>query len=127
MSRVYWGSGYTLPGGDGGGGGGCTVGTDPGTGNPIVAAADTYIPITTGVGAETNTLPDPAAACISLVISMSIDGGGDRVITAASDITLDGRDTITFDTQGSFIKLESILANDLPVWRVIAAEGVTLS
>ena len=102
---------------------------DPGDG-----AAITYtrwgqiISIVSGASGETNTLADPPAAGENLTLTMDTDGGGNRVITAATAINQAGNTIMTFGAVLDTVVLSSITDGAGGYrWHVISNDGVALS
>ena len=86
------------------------------------------ISLKTGASGETNTLADPSRAGVWLSITLYSDGGGDRVITAASAVNQTGNNTLTFGDDGDTIFLQSVRYSSTAFrWRVVANDGVSLS
>lgn len=86
------------------------------------------ISLKTGASGETNTLADPSRAGIWLDLTLYSDGGGDRVITAASAVNQTGNNTLTFGDVGDTIFLKSVRYSATEFrWRVVNADGVALS
>lgn len=100
---------------------------DPGDAAAIPVTKSAVIAITTGAGGETNTLADPGLLGIELTISHDVDGGGARVITAATAINEAGNTIITLDDPGETVVLKSVQVAGGNVWRVVVADGATLS
>ena len=99
---------------------------DPGTGTAITASRGvTLIAIETGSSGETNTLPDPDYEGLVLALHMTVDGGGDRVITADTALNQAGNNTITFDTVEDYIELRSVKTATAGVykWKVLVTDG----
>lgn len=93
----------------------------PVTGNGIVA-------LTIADAAETNTLAVPTFSGQEITIFCDTRAGsGTRVVTVASAINATGNNTITFNAQSEFIVLRGIKQGATFAWRVVAADGATLS
>jgi len=99
--------------------------TDPGNAGAIPVIRSGSAAITTA-GAETRTLAIPAAAGITLVISLDVDGG-DCVITAAAAVNQAGNNTITMNDAGDTIVLTAVQVGGSLVWRVVSNDGCSLS
>lgn len=100
---------------------------DVGTGVAIpVTRMHTEMSITTAAG-ETNTLADPLRAGQTMLLSLDVRVGGDRAITAASDIDSAGNNVITTSAAGDAIFLKAILVAGAPEWRLVNNDGHTLS
>jgi len=77
--------------------------------------------------AESRALADPAFVGQQLTLSMKTDGG-DATVTADSAINSSGDTICTFAAIGELLKLESVEDGDDNLeWRVIVADGCTLS
>lgn len=103
---------------------------DPGTGVAIPVTSSADIQIVTGGAGETNTLADPPAALLGgfLHLRMLTDGGGDRVITAASPVNATGNTILTFAEAGDDILLQAGRdAAGAYRWVVAQNDGVALS
>ena len=103
---------------------------DPGSGKPIPYQFwGQQVKLVTGAGAETNTLADPSKAGQRLDFIMRTDGGGDRVITAASAINQAGNTILTFADVEDFIALTSVrkVGGVGFRWQVLSNDGVALS
>lgn len=104
---------------------------DPGDGNAIpITGGKVYFDV--GAGVETNTLADPTADGIFLLMSMRTDGGGSRAVTAAHVIDGSSNTVMTFDSGGETIILRSTQCGDgsggyLYRWLVWLNFGTTLS
>ncbi len=100
---------------------------DPGSGNPInVDRWNMVVPIVTGAGAETNTLPVPIKAGLRVRLTLKTAGGGTRTVTAASAINIAGNTTMAFTEARDNILLESIPLGSAYAWEVIQNNAVTL-
>jgi len=103
---------------------------DPGTGEAITIQRSGIIEITTGASGETNSLADPVKEGILVGFLLITDGGGDRVITAASAINQSGNTVITLNDAGDFIMLISVkygATKGAYRWKVLSTDGPTLS
>ena len=103
---------------------------DPGTGEAITIQRSGIIEITTGASGETNSLADPAKEGIMFGFVLLTDGGGDRVITAASAINQSSNTVITLGDAGDFIMLISVkygATKGAYRWKVLANDGAALS
>jgi hypothetical protein len=99
---------------------------DPGTGKALPSSRAGYIPIVTGSSGETNTLADPPRPGLLLILHLRTDGGGDRVITAATAIVGNINTTsLTLNDAGDTIVLLSVHdgATDYR-WMLLASPGV---
>ena len=102
----------------------------------IVAAHEAAIPVT-GNGdlaltiddaAETNSLAVPTFAGQEISISAdTVAGTGSRTVTVASPVNATGNNTILFDAAGEFVLLRGIKLGATFAWRVVVADGATLS
>lgn len=102
--------------------------SDPGTGTPIVSAFfDAVVPIVTGASGQTNTLPNPEHGGNLLTLWLKTDGGGDRVITAATAINATGNNTITMNDANDSITLMSVPSGSGYRWQEVANKGASLS
>lgn len=105
---------------------------DPGSGKAIPSAFGMLV-LTIGSGSETNTLPDPPRAGLSLTISVATQGGGTRAITAATAINQTGNTVMTFNDARDVIQLTAIYggitSGGTPKvhWEVDFNDGVALS
>jgi hypothetical protein len=100
---------------------------DPGNAGAIPVLRSGNCAITTGAAGETRTLAAPATPGLTLVLTHSVDGGGNAVITAASGINQTGNNTITLGDAGDLLVLISAVVAGVPVWRVAANDGAVLS
>ncbi len=100
---------------------------DPGDAAAIPVTRSATIAITTGAGAETNTLAIPTFLGQELVLTMDVDGGGNRAITAASAINVAGNTIMTFGEARDTIVLKAIQLAGVRAWEVIANNGVALT
>lgn len=102
---------------------------DPGDGAEIAVAQWAHIAMTTGASGETNTLADPVKSGQRLALTLLVDGGGDRVITADSAINQTGNTIMTFGAAADSCILESFMvaASGTYKWRVVYNDGVALS
>lgn len=100
---------------------------DPGDGEAIPVTASGTVMIVTGGSGETGTLADPTFVGQRLTLTMLTDGGGDRVITAASPVNQTGNNTLTFGAVRDTIVLQAIEAAASLEWQVVANDGVALS
>ena len=76
--------GYLLLSGDAAGTKALRDVEDPGTGEAIPVTVSAHIAMTTGGSGETGTLAAPAVAGQRLTLVLDVDGGGNRVVTAAA-------------------------------------------
>lgn len=101
---------------------------DPGNGAALPTSKTGLIPLVTGGSGETRTLADPVRSGLLLILAMKTDGGGDCVVTAASDVTQSsGENVMTFGDAGDMVELRSIPVGSGYKWRVVKADGVALS
>lgn len=101
---------------------------DPGDAAAIPVTYDhAKIALTTGGSGETNTLADPKRIGQELTIWVDTDGGGNRVITAASAVNQAGNTVMTFADAGDTVRLLAISLAGVPKWRIVDNEGVALS
>lgn len=100
---------------------------DPGDAAPIPVTRSAIIPITTGAGGETNTLAIPSFLGQRLIITHDVDGGGNRVITAASAINVAGNTIMTFADARDTVELVGIQLAGVLAWEVAWNNGVALS
>lgn len=102
---------------------------DPGDGADITVSSWSFIAMTTGASGETNTLANPTKAGQRLSLTLLSHGGGDRVITADTDINQASNDVMTFGAAGDSCTLESFMVGSAGSyrWRVIYNDGVALS
>lgn len=101
---------------------------DPGTGKAIPVTSSGYVEIAIGDAAQTNTLAVPAVIGQELTIYVvSVAGTGSRTITVASAINQTGNNTILLDAAGETVVLRAIKIGAALAWRVIVADGATLS
>ena len=100
---------------------------DPGDGNPIPVTDSGYIMLSIS-GSETNSLPNPPRAGMSLELFVSYVSEAQRLITSNSPINKAGNDEMTFDATREYIKLTSIEITEATfVWQVVSNDGVDLS
>jgi len=101
---------------------------DPGDAAAIPVTQSADIGMTTGAAGETGTLADPTVVGMTLSLHLDTDGGGDRVITAASALDKAGDTIMTFAAAGDSVQLLSVRDGAASyAWRVQANDGVTLS
>lgn len=100
---------------------------DPGDAAAIPVTRSASIAFTTGGSGETGTLAIPAYVGQLLSLTLDVDGGGDRVVTAASAINQTGNTIMTFADAGDHITLIGVQVAGAPVWRILANDGVALS
>lgn len=102
---------------------------DPGTGNPIPVTTSGSYNISTGAGAETNTLAIPGWPGQLMSLVMDVHGGGDRVVTVASGIDAGGNTTITMGNVGDYIIMMGtrVAAAGTLAWRVLVNDGCLLA
>lgn len=96
---------------------------DVGDAVAIPVTSSLYMPITTGGVGETNTLAIPTFAGQRMVLSFDVDGGGDRVITAASAINVAGNTIMTFATARQNVELVAIQLAGVLAWEVVGNNG----
>lgn len=101
--------------------------TDPGSGAAIPVTASGQISLTTGTGAETNTMAIPAFIGEQIGIILGTAGGGTRTITVASAINQAGNTKMAFTQANDAIILTSFSSAGTLLWRVTYNDGVTLS
>lgn len=97
--------------------------TDPGTGAAIPVTGSGTVAITTGGSSETNTVAIPTFLGQRLVLTLDVDGGGDRVITFASAINVAGNTIATFGTARQTLVVEAIQIAGALAWEVTANNG----
>ena len=101
---------------------------DPGTGKAIVSDFfDAIVPIVTGASGQTNTLPNPNFGGNMLTLWLKTDGGGDRVITAATAINATGNTIITLNDANDSLTLMSVPSGSGYRWQEVANKGASLS
>jgi|DEB0MinimDraft_3_1074331.scaffolds.fasta_scaffold00047_19 hypothetical protein len=100
---------------------------DPGDAAAIPVNRSGTVAIATGAGGETNTLAIPGFLGQRLILTMDVDGGGDRVITAASAINATGNTVMTFGDARDTIELVAIQLAGVLAWEVAFNSGVALS
>jgi len=103
-------------------------GADPGDGIAIPITGSADIQMVSSAAGETGTLADPVETGLILHLRLTTDGGGDRVVTAASPINATGNNTLTFAAAGDSIVLMS--ARDAAAayyWRLTSNDGVALT
>lgn len=100
---------------------------DPGDGEAIPVAQSAHIAFTTGGAGETGTLAAPTFVGQKLVLALDVDGGGNRVVTAAAAVNQAGNNTLTFADAGDILVLEAVQIGGSPVWRITANDGVALT
>jgi len=100
---------------------------DPGDAAAIPVTYNGVCAMTTGSDGETGTLAIPATIDDELTLSLDVDGGGDRVVTAASAINAAGNTIMTFADAGDLIMLKAIQVGGVLAWRIVENEGVALS
>lgn len=96
---------------------------DPGDAAAIPVDRSATIAITTGGSGETNTLAIPTFLGQRMVLILDVDGGGDRVVTAASAINVAGNTIITLATARQNIELEAIQLAGALAWEVVRNNG----
>lgn len=101
---------------------------DVGNGGVIPVTTSLAMPITTAAAGpdETSTLPDPSFMGQDATFHMDVDGGDDRVITAASPITIGGATTMRFGQADDFIVLKAGQVAGALVWRIVVNIGVVV-
>jgi hypothetical protein len=106
----------------------CKAIADPGTGEAIPVTGSGYVEIAIGDAAQTNTLAVPTFVGQELTIyAVSRAGSGTRTITVASAVNQTGNNTILLDAAGETVVLRAIKVGAALAWRVIVADGATLS
>lgn len=100
---------------------------DPGDAEAIPVTRAGCCALTSGSGAETRTLADPAKAGLMLALDHSVDGGGAITVTAASAVNQTGNNTIALQDAGDTIVFYSIKIGSAYKWRVVVNDGCTLS
>lgn len=101
---------------------------DPGDAAAIPVTQDADIGMTTGGAGETGTIADPARVGLTINLSLAADGGGDRVITAASALNKAGNTVMTFADVGDMATLYSVRDGASSyAWRLVMNDGVVLS
>jgi len=101
--------------------------TDPGDAGAIPVVNSGFCAMTTGGAGETRTFADPASADLTMRLYLDTDGGGDAVVTAASTVNQAGGSIMTFGDAGDFVELHSMSVGAAYKWRVIVADGVTIT
>ena len=102
--------------------------TDPGNAGNIPVVYSGQIALVTGGAGETRALAIPTFIGQTLDLYFKTDGGGDCVITAASDVTnTAGENVLTFSDAGEHILLRAIEKGAALAWRVVCNDGVVLS
>jgi hypothetical protein len=96
---------------------------DPGDAAAIPVGVSANIAITTGGSGETNTLAIPTFAGQRLLLSLDVDGGGDRVVTVTGNVNAAGNNTITFATAGESRVLEAFAVAGALVWRDVGGDA----
>lgn len=101
---------------------------DPGHDEPLPVVSNGLLLITCAEDAdEVNTLPDPAAPGLEIMIVLQeTSGTGNRVVTADNPINDAGNTTITLDTEGDNAILRGVIIDGDLRWRVIHSDGATL-
>lgn len=100
---------------------------DPGTGAAIPVTASGTMYFTTPGGGQTNSLAIPTFLGQRLILVHDVDGGGNRVITAASAINVGGNTVMTFADARDNIELIAIRVGGVLAWEVLRNTGVALS
>jgi len=98
---------------------------DPGNAKPLPANKTGTVELVS-TGAETRTLAVPAGIGLRLSLVMKTDGG-DIVVTVASAFNAAADTTLTFNTAGDFVVLESVQVGSAMAWRLVASEGVAVT
>lgn len=106
----------TAPGGGGGGGANGQAGAAGGAGQAIV----TFTPV-----AESNTLPNPTAAGVKLILWMKTKTCN-RVITATTAFDSSGNSAIGLNTEGDVVVLKSVPSTTGFKWQLIKNSGAVL-
>ena len=106
----------TAPGGGGGGGANGQVGAAGGAGQAIV----TFTPV-----AESNTLPNPTAAGVKLIL-WAKTLVCNRVITATTAFDSTGNNVIALNTAGDVVVLKSVPSTTGFKWQLIKNSGAVL-
>lgn len=96
---------------------------DPGDAAAIPVNKSVTVPFTTGAGGETGTLAIPTFAGQVIVMSMDVDGGGNRVVTVAGGVNLVGNTVITFASAGESRTLRAAQVAGALVWRDIGGDA----
>jgi|GEM_PF-1399471 hypothetical protein len=96
---------------------------DPGDAAAIPVTRSASVAITTGGSGETNTLAIPSFAGQVLVLSLDVDGGGDRVVTVAGAVNQTGNNTITLANAGESRTLRSAQVAGALVWRDVGGDA----
>lgn len=105
----------------------CIALADPGDAAAIPVTRSATVAMTTGGAGETGTLAIPTFIGQRLILVLDVDGGGDRVVTAASAINAAGNTQMTFGDAGDFIVLFAVQVGGVLAWRVMENEGVALA
>jgi hypothetical protein len=102
---------------------------DPGTGAAIPVDASYSIALTTGAGAETNTLAVPTFVGQRLSINLGTAGGGTRTITVASAFNQAGNTQIAFTQAQDCAILEGVRSTGAGVlaWKLVLNDGLVLA
>jgi hypothetical protein len=100
---------------------------DPGDAAAIPVTNSAIIAMTSGASGETGTLAIPTFAGQRLILTLDVDGGGDRVVTAAAAVNTTGNNTLTFGDAGDFLELVGVQVAGALVWRISANDGVGLT
>ena len=109
--------------------GGTAGGTiaDPGDGLAIPVTTTGSVALTSGGSGETRTLAVPDFVRQRLTISMTVNGGGDIVLTVASAIDQAGSTIVTFGDAGDLVELVAMTLGAVLAWRVVANNGCALT
>ena len=83
--------------------------------------------LASGGSGETRVLVAPKFLGQTCQFSLTVDGGGDVVITAASTVNQTGDNTMTIADAGDEITLRGTVKAGALVWRVASNDGVALT
>lgn len=97
---------------------------DPGTGKSLEVTLDCFICNLVSTTTETRTLPAPAKEGLQGTICGKTVGGA-ITLTITGGYEQGGDTTLVFDTNGDWVKVESINVNGTVRWAVVGYEGVT--
>ncbi len=100
---------------------------DPGSGVAIPVTADGVVAITTGGGAETNTLAIPSFVGQRMTFCLDTAGGGTRTVTAASAINVAGHTHFLLVTARQSITLQGITLAGTRCWEILANIGTVVT
>lgn len=97
--------------------------TDPGNAGTIGVTNSGTLLLTSGVGAETRTLPSPTFVGQKMDICMDVDGGGNiSVSTVLGFDPAATNDTLVFSVAGQSARIYAVREGDALVWRVLRAD-----